>query len=1378
MKFVHADPDATVAGSDALPGKVNYFVGKDAKKWRSNVPTYAQVRYRNIYPGVDLAYHGSQGGHLEYDFIVAPGADPAAIALNITSESEVRSPKSEVPSQTENSRVREEARHSRETVLSRCRLRIDASGNLVILADSGQVVFHKPVVYQGGSGVRDGFRNSKLEAPRTGNHQSPITNRQFIEAHYILTASNQVRFALGPYDHSRPLVIDPVLNYATYLGGSSANLGSGIAVDASGDAYVVGSTFSVDFPTMNPEQPNHANDNGLRDAFVAELNPTGTALVYSTYLGGSGDDEGYGVALDTLDNAYVVGTTSSSDFPTTGGVYQSSLGGTTNVFITKLIASGSALAYSTYLGGNNNDYGRGVAVDSAQNVYVTGYTSSSNFPTANAYQSTLNGNTNAFVAKLNTGATALVYSTYVGGNYVDYGQGIAIDSSGDAYITGYTSSYNFPTLNAYQSSLPGTTNPFVTKLNPAGNGLVYSTYVGSYEFDYGYGIAVNSAGNAFITGATGSYYFPIAGNAYQYYYAGGLADAFVAELTPSGNNLVYSTYLGGSGQDIGYAIALDSAGDAFVTGSTTSPDFPTSNAFQSSHGNDYGESDAFVAMLNGAGSSLTYSSFLGGNNYDYGYGIALDSSGNAYVVGQTSSSDFPTSPNAFQNADSAETQEAFVAQVQGVALSASISLSPNPLPFGNQPVGITSPTQSITLSNPGTGPLTITNIVITGDYAPVSTSTSCPYTGGTVVSGGTCTIDVAFTPTATGTRNGTVTVTDNGPGSPQTVSLTGTGTPAVPIAGVSPSSLTFANQAVNTVSASQPVTLSNTGSAPLAIASITATANFGVSSTCGGSVAAGGSCTINVTFAPTTGGALNGTLTVTDNSNGTAGSTQTVSLSGTSLAPLAGVAPSSLTFANQLQGTTSAPQPVTLSNTGTATLTIASITASSNFGQTTTCGGTLAASASCTINVTFTPTATGALSGTLTVTDDSNGTVGSTQTVALSGTGTAPLAGVSPPSLTFASQAVGTTSTSQIVTLTNTGTDVLTITGIAASTNFGQTNTCGGSLAASSSCNINVTFSPTTNGALSGTLTVTDNSGGVAASTQSVTLSGTGGGVPLASLTPTTTLSLGSSVLNATSASQPATLSNVGAAPLAISGIAVTSGYAETSNCPASLAAGTSCTITITFTPTAPGPLSGVLTATDNNNGVAGSTQTLNLSGTGIDFSVGATPNSQAISAGAQAAYTVNVGSLGGTFSNPVTLACSGLPSGTTCAFATSPVTPGANGASTQLTLSTTAPATARLLPPFTGRPPTGLPALLLAVCLAALAAFWRTFRRSPRWAAAGGLLFFVMLATTFMAGCGAGGFPLPKVGGTPAGTYSITVTGTAGSLQHSTIVTLTVIAS
>jgi hypothetical protein len=1661
LRLVGANTGASVVGEAELPGKTNYFIGKDPKKWRTGVATYAQVRFHNVYSGVDLVYHGSQGGQLEYDFVVAPGADPDSIRLAIGTDRQGGSD----------------------------RLGVDPNGDFFVKIDGGNVRFRKPVVYQlAEAGVRD--ENRKI-----GKSQLTNDHRQYVEGHYVLTASNQVRFALGPYDHNRTLVIDPVLNYATYLGGSSANLGTGIAVGSGGHAYVVGSTFSTDFPTQNPYQSSNNSGSALRNAFVTELDPTGSTLIYSTYLGGSNDDEAYGIAVDSLGAAYVVGTTASSDFPTTGGAFQTSEPGFVNAFVTKLSPAGNALAYSTYLGGNYLDYGQAIAIDSSLDAYVTGNTQSGNFPTSgSAFQQSQPGSTNAFVTELNPTGAGLVYSTYLGGNYLDYGQGIAVDAHGNAYITGYTSSNNFPTTsNAFQQYEPGTTNAFVTKLNPSGSTQVYSTYLGSNEFDYGYGIAVNTAGNAFVTGATDSYNFPLAGNPVQSYYGGGVSDAFVAELTVGGDGLVYSTYLGGSAQDEGTAIALDQYGDAFVTGWTYSIYyFPINNAFQTTHGADNGEADAFVAMLNGVGSSLTYSSYLGGNNYDWGYGIAVDSAGNAYVTGQTSSTDFPVTGSAFQGTDATGTEDAFVAQIQAVALSPSLNLTPNPVVYGNQAEGTTSSSQSVFLSNSGTGPLNLTSITVSGNFSLTTTSTSCPYATGTVVSGGSCTIDITFTPASLGSLNGTLTVTDNATGSPQTVSLSGTGTPDVPeagvstpnlsfgnqslnttstpqqvmlgnsgtapltiasitastnfaesdacggtvaiggsctlnvtftpttsgsisgtltitdnsngtagstqmvslsgtgavpvaslltttvpfgnqnegttspaqsvtlsntgndtliiasitttanyaqtnnclpsvasgnsctinvtftpsasgaqngtltvtdnsnglagstqtasmtgtgtapvaalsspslafgnqsvgttsasqsvtlnntgnsaltitsitpsanygatnncggsvaaggsctisvtftpsasgaengtltvtdnsneatgstqtvsltgtgtlpVAGVSPSSLSFGNQSVGSTSSSQAVTLNNTGNAPLSIASVTASAGFGASNDCGGSVAAGGSCMISVSFTPTATGAANGTLTITDNSNGVVGSTQTVSLSGTGAIPVASVSPSTLTFANQTVGTTSAAQVVTLNNTGNSPLTVSNIAITASFGQSSNCGGSVAAGASCMINVTFDPATTGSFNGTLTITDNSNGVAGSTQTVALSGTSTVPVASVSPASLTFASQGQGTTSASQAVTLSNTGNSPLTIANIAITINFGETNNCAGTIAGGGSCTINVTFAPTTTGALSGTLTISDNSNGVAGSTQTVSLSGTGTGVPIASLNPSTSLSVGAVAITTTSTSQPVTLSNTGSAPLTITSVAVSTSYAQTNNCGSSLAAGSSCTINVTFTPTAPGPLNGTLTVTDNNLAVAGSVQSLNLSGTGVDFALASPNGSQATTQGGQAAYTINVSSVSGAFSNPVTLACSSVPATITCVLATTTVTPGTNGATTQLTLGTTAGTTARGLPPPPGTPPI-FPAVLLLSLLAVLTGTWSTRRQSLRRVAASTLLFAALLAMSFMAACGASGFPLPTVGGTPAGVYTITVTGTSGSTQHSTTITLTVTAS
>jgi hypothetical protein len=537
LKLVNANQNAVATGASELPGKANYFIGNDPRKWRTNVPTYAKVKYAGVYPGVDLVFYGNQR-QLEHDFVVAPGADASRIALRLEG--------------------------SKKSSL-------DAEGNLVVAVEGGEVRLEKPLIYQEGS-----------------------SGRREIPGGYVLTGAREVAFKVGAYDPTKPLVIDPVLVYSTYLGGSGVDVGFGIAVDPSGNAYVTGQTSSDNFPTTaGAFQTSLA---GSDNAFVTELNPAGSALVYSTYLGGSKVDSGQGIAVDSSGHAYVRGIATSTDFPTTAGAFQTSLAGSLNTFITKLNPSGSALVYSTYLGGSSVDVGWGIAVDSSGHAYVAGNTTSSDFPiTPGAFQTSLAGSQNAFVTKLNPSGSGLVYSTYLGGTSADVVWDIAVDSSGHAYVTGYATSTNFPTTaGAFQTSLAGSHNAFVTKLNPSGSGLVYSTYLGGGGLDYGLGIAVDSLGHAYVTGQTQSSDFPTTAGAFQTSLAG-TKNAFVTTLNPSGSALVYSTYLGGSGGDAGYGIAVDTSGNAFVTGVTGSSNFPTTTgAFQTSLA---GSDNTFVAKL-------------------------------------------------------------------------------------------------------------------------------------------------------------------------------------------------------------------------------------------------------------------------------------------------------------------------------------------------------------------------------------------------------------------------------------------------------------------------------------------------------------------------------------------------------------------------------------------------------------------------------------------------------------------------------------------------------------------------------------------------------------------------------------------------------------
>jgi hypothetical protein len=571
VKLLRSRPDADVEGLEELPGTSNYFIGNDPAKWRTNVTGFGKVRFSGVYPGIDLVYYG-RGSELEYDFRIAPGADPTLVRLGF-----------------------EGARDLRE----------DGEGNLVAALDDGEVVKSCPRVYE-----EDGTRT------------------QAVRGRWVRHGKSEAGFEVGPYDASRVLVIDPVLSYSTYLGGGDVDEAYAIAVDAAGSAYVTGWTHSTDFPADNPPPSPTA----FYDVVVTKLSPSGTSLVYSTYLGGLTQTEiGHGIAVDGSGSAYVTGWTASEDFPTVNPFQ--TCHSNTDMFVAKLSPSGTSLVYSTCLGGSDGDFGRGIAVGPLGGAYVTGWTHSTDFPVLNPIQ-TRQGRADVVVAKLAPSGNALAYSTYLGGSDDDYAMGIATDASGSAYVTGLSYSTDFPTQNAYQLDQPFA-DAFVTKLSPSGTSLVYSTYLGGYANDFGSAIAVDASGSAYVTGQTRSPNFPSV-TPYQRDIA--YWDAFVTKLSPSGTSLGYSTFLGGFDVDEGHAIAVDGAGSAYVTGTTSTSDFPTASPFQLYQG----LGDAFVTKLLPSGSGLEYSTYLGGSNTDEVAAIAVDASGNAYVAGRTYSTDFPT----------------------------------------------------------------------------------------------------------------------------------------------------------------------------------------------------------------------------------------------------------------------------------------------------------------------------------------------------------------------------------------------------------------------------------------------------------------------------------------------------------------------------------------------------------------------------------------------------------------------------------------------------------------------------------------------------------------------------------------------------------------
>src|SRR5665213_747124 len=679
LRLTGSNRGVSFEAQNLLPGISNYFIGKDPGQWQTNVKQYSQVTAHEVYPGIDMVYYGKQGS-MEYDFHVKPGADPKAIRIQHMGADSAT---------------------------------VDDQGNLQLAIGDKGVRFKPPTVYQEDEGVTT-----------------------IVSGKYVTTGTNEIGFEIGDYDKTKTLVIDPALDYSTYFGGNGQDDGYGIAADAGGNAYVTGETYSSNFPTTSGAFQTTNASPSIGSAFVTKINAAGSALIYSTYLGGSNGSEGFGIAVNTNGDAYVTGQ-SDGNFPTTAGAYQTTFSGTRDAFVTQLNAAGNGLIYSTYLGGNLFNEGYGIGIDSSGIAYITGYTDSSNFPTTSgAYQTTYAGGGAAFMTKLNSAGSALDYSTYLGGSKVDEGYAIAVDSSGNAYITGNTNG-NFPTTaGAFQTVYGGgSDNVFVAKVNPAGAGtsdLVYSTYLGGSTSDSGYGIAVDPSENAYVTGETSSTNFPTTSGAYQTTYGGG-GDAFVTKLNPSGGALVYSTYLGGSGTEEGYGVVLDSSEDAYVVGYSSSTNFPTTaGAYQTTL---IGSTNAFLTMLNAAGNAPGYSTYLGGTADDYGYGVALDTSGDAYLTGVSYSTNFPTTLGAFQTT--------YDISGDGFITKFDVSDFYTPTPTN-------SPTVTSTVTATNTPTMTPTNmptntITNTATYTSTSTVTNTP----TV----TATSTITNTPTVTSTAN-------------------------------------------------------------------------------------------------------------------------------------------------------------------------------------------------------------------------------------------------------------------------------------------------------------------------------------------------------------------------------------------------------------------------------------------------------------------------------------------------------------------------------------------------------------------------------------------------------------------------------------------------
>jgi hypothetical protein len=594
-------------GAEPLEGKTNYFIGSDRSAWRTGVPTYAQVEYPRVYPGVDLVFYGN-AGHIEYDFLVAPGANPDAVLLELAGLDDIS---------------------------------VDTDGNLQLRAGSERAAFLRPHVYQ-----------------RVGEEKRELL------ASYVVREDHRVAFKLSGYDAAHPLVIDPIFVYSSYLGGSAEDNAYGIAVDSSGSVYLAGRTSSVNFPVVNALQGTKST--GF-DGFITKLNAAGSAIVYSTFIGGNGAEAFNDIKVDAAGNAYVTGQSSSTNYPVTAGAFQTTYGGgASDAVVTKLDAAGASLVLSSYVGGSGLDEGARLALDASGNIHVTGRTSSSaDYPVRGSvlFQSSYGGGaSDAIVFRMNAAGSALTFSAFLGGSGEDFGLGMGLDDVGSVYVTGATASANFPVagITPFQSTYGGGAyDGYVAKISSTGAVFFFSSFLGGAGSDIPARLAVDGSRRPYVVGSTtGS--FPTA-SAVQGTYGGGLRDGFVARVNNTGTGLEYATYVGGTAEDQAYGISIDAQGTAYIAGITASAgSFPLSDAPQPSYGG--GAFDGFVAQLNASGSVWLYSTFIGGAGDDRPQAVAVDAFGNALVTGFTASGNFPTAA-ALQTANAGGAYDAFFAQV-------------------------------------------------------------------------------------------------------------------------------------------------------------------------------------------------------------------------------------------------------------------------------------------------------------------------------------------------------------------------------------------------------------------------------------------------------------------------------------------------------------------------------------------------------------------------------------------------------------------------------------------------------------------------------------------------------------------------------------------
>lgn len=591
LTFEGSSQDVRVEGCDPLPGKYNYLADKQSNNWHNKVPAYGSIRYRGLYQGIDMVVR-DHDGRIEYDLILEPGADVDAISVRCQGGNALR------PSQDD---------------------------GLVLETDAGPLVQPKPYTYA----------------------VSPEGEHEQVSCTFRVLDDNRYGFHVPNRDCESKLVIDPGLIYSTVFGGVNFDQLNSMAIDSTDAVVITGYTISYDFPTT-PGTFDPIGFNG-EDVIVVKMSPDGSQLLWSTFLGSNREDKGHHLVIDDSDNVIITGLTRSPDFPVTAGAYDTTFNKGSewqDAFVSKLSADGSTLLFSTFLGGSDIELGNAVALDDSGAVVVTGTTYSNDFPTTTgAYDTTLDGDRDAFVAKLSADASTLIYGTYLGGTDRDYGHDLGADASGAVVVAGETDSNDFPTTTgAFDTTFNGVSpwywnDAFVAKLSADGSNLLYGTFLGGTKRDSSRAVAVDSSGVAVVTGYTSSLDFPTNPNAFDQSYNGDENDVFAVKLSADGSQLIYGTYVGGSDNETSYDVILDNTGAALITGPARSSDFPVSpGAYDTSHN---GGLDVFLTKLSADGSELLYGTFLGASSTDWGYGLCLDSTGNVVLGGHTTSMWFP-----------------------------------------------------------------------------------------------------------------------------------------------------------------------------------------------------------------------------------------------------------------------------------------------------------------------------------------------------------------------------------------------------------------------------------------------------------------------------------------------------------------------------------------------------------------------------------------------------------------------------------------------------------------------------------------------------------------------------------------------------------------